>query len=152
MINSSEDTTAVPGPRVSPAGTALFTSQPEKLKSMYGYRQAGGLTADLLLNTKLLSLGEPQQKQKKKKNAACSTRPTRGLFLGEGEYKIPHIWTSCLQRVELFHLQLQQLNSTNSGRNECTRFLTFKFWLCTNYHTGQSRKVILPFIWTVGTF
>lgn len=100
---------------------------------MYGYRQAGGLTADLLLNTKLLSLGEPQQK-----NAACSTRPTWGLFLGEGEYKRPRIWTSRLQRVELFHLQ--QLNSTNSGRNECTRFLTFKFWLCTNYHNGQSRN------------
>lgn len=69
----------------------------------------------------------------KKKNAACSTRPTRGLFLGEGEYKIPPIWTLCLQLVDLFYLQLQQLNP----KNECTRFLMFKFWLCTNSHTGQ---------------
>lgn len=63
-------------------------------------RQTGGLTGDLWLNTKLLWLGKLLQN-----DVVCSRSPTRGLILCEGEFEIPHIWTSCLQCADLLHLK-----------------------------------------------
>lgn len=55
------------------------------------------MTADLSLNTKLLSLGKPQQK------ARLAVPVPGGASFWVKVSRIPCIWTSCLQQTNLHY-------------------------------------------------